>query len=117
MNSTTQSVFRVGVLAIGSLLGIEASRAQAQAPAYSVPAPRYDYPAAMYSYPAPRYVSPTPMYSSPAPVRFYPARVSTPWSQHPAYLLPAWAYSPPFGDNYAHDQSEPTDWAGGATPY
>ena len=100
MNSTTRSVFRVGVLTIGSLLGIGAGWAQAQTPAYYYPAPWCCYPAPVNSSPVPRYVSPAPIYSSPAPVNFYPARVSA-----------------PLRDNLKLGLSESTAWAGGATPY
>src|SRR5512135_954870 len=113
MNSTTRSVFRVGVLTIGSLLGIGAGRAQAQtpsyyypapwscypAPVYSSPAPRFVFPAPLYSSPAPRYVSPAPMYSSPAPVYSSPPRAATPWAQRSAYLSPAPAYPAPIRDD------------------
>lgn len=99
MNLTTRSVFRVGVLTIGSLLGIGAGRAQAQTPAYYYPAPWYCYPPPLYSSPAPRYFSPAPMYSSPAPVYSSPPRASTPWPQSPAYPSTAPAYPAPIREN------------------
>jgi hypothetical protein len=107
MLRTTRSVIGVGVLAIGCLLGIGASSAQAQALA-SAQALGSVSPAPVDSYPAPRYYIPAPLYSYPAQCYYIPAPVSP-------YPARTWAYQPRRSDSYpvpassssAQDYSQP----------
>jgi hypothetical protein len=107
MLPTARSVLGAGVLAIGCLLGIGASSAQAQALA-SAQALGSVSPAPLYSYPAPRYYIPAPVYSYPAHCYYIPAPISS-------YPARTWAYQPRRSDSYpvpafsssAQDYSQP----------
>jgi hypothetical protein len=110
------SILWFGVLASGTLLGVGASPARAQAPGTTSTAPTsaaptpsygpsaYTAPTAAYALPAPRYATPAysaPAYANPAPRYATPAYSApayanpTPGYAYPDYTTPAPDYAPP----------------------
>jgi hypothetical protein len=124
MHATSRSFLWLGVLASGTLLGVGASPARAQAPgttytapssaaptpyygpsAYTTPTPAYALPAPRYAtpaYSAPAYANPTPGYAYPVPNYTTPAPDYAPPA--PAYAAPAPRYADP-GDYNAYSQA------------
>ena len=116
------SILWFGVLASGTLLGVGASPARAQAPGttstaptYAAPTPSYGpsahtTPTPAYALPAPRYATPAysaPAYANPTPGYAYPD-YTTPAPDYappaPAYAAPAPRYADP-GDYNAYTQA------------
>ena len=98
MHATSRSFLWLGVLASGTLLGVGASPARAQAPGTTSTAPSYAAPTPSYGPSA--YTAPTPAYALPAP-RYATPAYSAPASANPT---PGYGYSDP-GDYNAYTQS------------